>query len=115
MPEQPSTWAYILNLLQSAPAALQGAFMAFVVAILRLIYDGREHLWTRKIIEATLCGFLALASGGILDWLGLDSTAMLLPVSAIIGFIGVEGLRELAHKYTGYGTNRCEDDKADKQ
>lgn len=115
MPDQPTTWAYIVSLLQSAPLALQGAFMSFVVAILRLTYDGRENSWARKFIEATLCGFLALASGGLLDWMGLDSTAMLLPVSAIIGFIGVEGLRELARRYTGFESARRAEDKAKKK
>lgn len=85
--------------------------MAFIIAMLRLIYDGRENSWARKLIEATLCGFLALASGGVLDWMGLDGKSMLIPISAIIGFIGVEGLRELARKHAGFETSRRKGDK----
>lgn len=89
--------------------------MAFVIALLRIIYDGRENSWARKIIESTLCGFLALTSGGALDYFGLDSNAMLIPISAMIGFIGVEGLRGLARQYVGFEKNRRASDKSDKE
>lgn len=89
--------------------------MAFVIAFLRIMYDGRENSWCRKVIEATLCGFLALASGGTLDYFGLDSNAMLIPISAMIGFIGVEGLRGLARRHINFEQNRRESDKVDKE
>ena len=113
MPEQPTTWAAVVHFLQHIPIAMQGAFMAFVIALLRLIYDGRENSWARKLIEATLCGFLALASGGTLDYFGLDSNMMLIPISAIIGFIGVEGLRDLARKYTKFHDKTPEENDND--
>ncbi len=86
-------WADVLKGLQHAWPQISGATLAATVCYGRLIYDGvdRKNKW----IEGVLCGALSLAISSSLDVVGLPIS--LSPfVGGLVGFIGVEKLREIA-------------------
>lgn len=91
MPDRPDTW----NWLEQHWPTLYAGLLALIIAALRIIYGGGTL--RRMLIEAPLCGALALAASHGLPLLGI-------PVSAapffggIIGLLGVEGTRAAAKK-----------------
>lgn len=50
-----------LQLLSTIPEPWRAAMAGFFVAILRIMYDGQEPRLVRRLLEATLCGSIALA------------------------------------------------------
>jgi lambda family phage holin len=101
MPEKdPNNWAALFVLWESLPPAIQGAIMAAVIALLRVLYDDKETTRTRIGLEAALCGCLSLTCSSGLSWVGApDSVAV--AIGGGIGFIGVTKLRELAISWLG--------------
>lgn len=74
----------------------QGAIMAGIIAVIRLLYDGKEKP-LRIFLEALLCGALSLCASSLLsifDWHPSVSVA----VGGSIGFLGVTHLRFLLLK-----------------
>ncbi|ERN88542.1 endonuclease [Salmonella enterica subsp. enterica serovar Typhimurium str. CDC_2009K1288] len=66
--------------------------MAGLIAYGRLIYDGaRKNKW----LEGVLCGALSLCVTSALDVVGLPVSISPF-VGGIIGFVGVDKLREIA-------------------
>ena len=58
MPDKdPTNW---LALLQLIPESLQGAIMAFIVSMLRLMYDNKEPNWVRPHLRRFDLRFLSL-------------------------------------------------------
>lgn len=70
-----------------------GASMAGLIAYGRLIYDGatRKNKW----LEGVLCGALSLCITSTLDVVGLPVSISPF-VGGVIGFVGVDKLREIA-------------------
>lgn len=105
--KDPGLWSAFLAWLLEPSPTVQGFVMALLIAVLRLIYD-RKAKWTRVLLEAVLCGLLAIAGFSIallaITWLGLaDKFQPLLVhlavgVGGLIGFFGVEFVRGLAIK-----------------
>lgn len=95
MPNSPHTW---MDLLASIPAVVWGFFMAFIVAILRVVYDKEETTRMRICLEALLCGFLTLAAASVITWLELPES-LSVAVGGAVGFIGTVKLREVALRY----------------
>lgn len=95
MPGNTPQW---LSFLLDIPPTLQGAIMAFVISLLRVIYDEQESKWTRKLLESLICAGLTLAAGGAVRAMGLD-TAWVLFVGGLIGFMGADFVREKAKAY----------------
>lgn len=79
--------------------------MAMGVTILRVVYDGKAQKWTRTSLEATLAGLLTVASGSLLQWLGMPTEA-LLGVGGMIGWLGVNTLRNRLNGYLKSRTNQ---------
>lgn len=96
MPDKdPNIWAALLATLQSLHPSIQGAMMATVIALLRVIYDGQETSRTRMFLEAAICGCLSLSCSSALGWFGAPEHVAV-ALGGGIGFIGVTKLRDMA-------------------
>jgi lambda family phage holin len=94
MPDKdPNTWAAIW-LAVSTSIEAKGAAMASAIAVLRVLYDGKEARWTRIILESLICGGLSMSATSVIRWGGLPDD-MAVAVGGAIGFIGVTALRDL--------------------
>lgn len=89
--KNPEFWAAALTGLKNAWPQILGASMAGLIAYGRLIYDGatRKNKW----LEGVLCGALCITSA--LDVVGLPVSISPF-VGGVIGFVGVDKLREIA-------------------
>ncbi|WP_332763125.1 phage holin, lambda family [Pseudomonas koreensis] len=96
MPDRPDTWAWLAAWLEQNWHAIYSGLLAVIIAGLRVIYGGGTV--RRMVIEAPLCGALALSASYGLSLLGI-------PISAapyfggVIGLLGVEGTRAAAKKF----------------
>lgn len=81
----------------SKSTAWQGAIMASVIAMLRVLYEAKEIKPVQVILEAFICGALSLCATSIIDIIGLPQSAAV-TIGGAIGFIGVTALRELLLK-----------------
>ncbi|QCI78242.1 phage holin, lambda family [Salmonella enterica subsp. enterica serovar 1,4,[5],12:i:-] len=89
----PEFWAAVLTGLKNAWPQILGALMAGLIAYGRLIYDGA----TRKIngLRASCVALFPLCVTSALDVVGLPVSISPF-VGGIIGFVGVDKLREIA-------------------
>jgi lambda family phage holin len=95
MPKSPDTWAWLATWLEHHWPTLYAGLLALVIAALRIVYGGGSV--RRVLIEAPLCGALALATSHGLTLLGIPlSTAPFF--GGAIGLMGVEGTRAIAEK-----------------
>ena len=89
MPEKdPIFWKALFEF----PPAIQGAIMAFVISILRVIYDRQETSFVRVILEGLICGALSLTFGSLAGALGFSENLQL-AIGGAIGFMGVTQIR----------------------
>lgn len=88
----------LVDIITNIPVAIQGVVMAFIISILRVIYDRQETSRVRICLEAMICGCLTLASASIISWLGLPDE-LIIAAGGVIGFIGVMEIRQWAIKY----------------
>lgn len=96
MPERPDTWAWFAAWLEQHWPTLYAGILALIIAALRIIYGGGTV--RRMMIEAPLCGALALSASHGLALLGIPvSTAPFF--GGAIGLLGVEGTRAVARKF----------------
>ncbi|WP_090138313.1 phage holin, lambda family [Kosakonia oryziphila] len=89
----PEFWVTVVTGLKNGWPQIFGAGMAAVIAYGRLIYDGatRKNKW----LEGILCGALSLCITSALDVVGLPVSISPF-VGGVIGFVGVDKLREIA-------------------
>lgn len=79
------------------PPEIAGALMAMAIAIIRVIYDGKEDKPMRIVLESLICGGLSLtASSGIVA-MGLDMNWAIF-AGGSIGYFGSATVRALAIK-----------------
>lgn len=98
MPDQPSNWARVIEFITAYGLAFQGGLMAFIVAWLRITYDGEEKCWKAKLLDATLCALISAPVGFTLLELGM-STTFTIPVCSFIGLLGVDWIRGTVSNY----------------
>ncbi|WP_263263034.1 phage holin, lambda family [Pseudomonas sp. RIT-PI-S] len=96
MPDKPEDWAWLAAWLEQHWTALYAGTLAGVIAGLRVIYGGGT--WRRMILEALLCGAIALAGCSGLALLGIASSAAPF-FGGMIGLLGVEAIRALALRF----------------
>lgn len=101
MPEKdPNTWAALFAALEGIPPSVKGAIMAFIIAVLRVVYDRQETSNVRITLEGLICGGLSLSLSSALEWFGApDSVAI--AAGGFIGFIGVIKIRQLSLTWLG--------------
>jgi len=96
MPDKPETWAWFAAWLQENWPALYAGLLAFGIAGLRIIYGGGDL--RRVVLEAPLCGLLALGACHGLSLLGIPASTGPF-FGGVIGLLGVEGTRALAIRF----------------
>lgn len=84
--------ATLAKLLESIPEPFRAAILATVVALLRILYDGRVHRM-RRFLEAMLCGAIALGVAHLVEALGMTQGWATF-LGASIGLFGVDQVRE---------------------
>jgi lambda family phage holin len=95
MPDRHETWAWLAAWLEQHWPTIYAGLLALIIAGLRVIYGGGTL--RRMVIEAPLCGALALAVSHGLSLVGIPaSTAPFF--GGVIGLLGVEGTRAAAKK-----------------
>lgn len=88
-----NTTETIAKMLEALPEPVRAAMISFIVAMLRVVYDGKEPRWVRRILEATLCGTIALAVTHLTTALGFSSGWGVF-LGAAIGLFGADQVRE---------------------
>lgn len=96
MPDRPDTWAWLAAWLEQNWQAIYSGLLALVIASLRIIYGGGTV--RRMLIEAPLCGALALSASHGLSLLGIPISAAPF-FGGVIGLLGVEGTRAAAKRF----------------
>lgn len=96
MPEKsPDLWATALAWLGAFLPQLYAPGLSVTIAVLRVIYGGGSK--RQMVLEGALCGLVTLSLAPLLEWMGLPPK-MATFAGAVVGFIGVEKLREWAIK-----------------
>ena len=79
------------------PEPFRAAMLAGLVALLRIVYDGREPRWFRRVLEATLCGCIALGVAYLCEGLGLKQGWATF-LGAGVGLLGADKVREIGRR-----------------
>lgn len=82
----------MLQILESLPEPIRAAALAAFVAMLRILYDGREPRWVRRFLEAMLCGTIALGVAHLVEALGMTQGWATF-LGASIGLYGADQVR----------------------
>ncbi|WP_274803430.1 phage holin, lambda family [Salmonella enterica] len=93
----PEFWAAVLTGLKNAWPQILGALMAGLIAYLRRMSSRNNPARVAIVmgLEGVLCGALSLCVTSALDVVGLPVSISPF-VGGIIGFVGVDKLREIA-------------------
>lgn len=106
MPEKdPTFWQYLLAIPDPLKAMIAGTGVAF----LRVMYDDKEPRMVRRLLEAALCGVIALCVAALAEALGIDPGLATFAGGAI-GLIGADQVREWARKVGEQHIKRTADD-----
>jgi len=96
MLERPDAWDWLARWLEDNWPGLYAGLLAVVIAALRVIYGGGSL--RRMVVEAPLCGALALSASHGLSLIGVPiHTAPFF--GGVIGLLGVEGIRVAVMKF----------------
>lgn len=95
MPDRPESWAFLATWLEHNWPGLYSGLLAALIAALRVIYGGGKL--RQLVIEAPLCGALALSASHGLSLIGIPLTAAPF-FGGLIGLLGVEFVRAAATK-----------------
>lgn len=87
----------LAEIIAGAPEPFRAAFLAAAVALIRILYDGKEPRWARRMLEATLCGAIALAIAHLVESLGMSSGWATF-LGAAVGLFGADQVREWGRK-----------------
>ena len=89
-------------------AETMAPLLSFLLAFLRTIYTGEIFSWRRRLLESTICGLITLTTSYGIDAMEVHADWKY-AVAGAIGFLGVEYIRTLAHRFLA---KRLGDDKA---
>lgn len=94
MPEKnPDLWAAVISWLSANAPSLYALLLSIAIAALRVIYGGGTR--RQMLLEGALCGLATLAVVPLLRVTGLPES-MATFAGGLIGFMGVEKLRDIA-------------------
>ena len=96
MPHQ--TLHFMQAIWDATPEPVKAAILAVLVAMLRIMYDGKEPRWVRRLLEASLCGAIALGVAHLTESLGMPHGWGTF-LGAVVGLLGADYVRELGRKY----------------
>lgn len=96
MPEKdPNNW---MSLWMSLPEPARAALLSMGIAVLRILYDGREPRIVRRVLESLLCGAITFGASSGLHALGAAAGWGVF-VGGAVGLLGADKVRELARRY----------------
>lgn len=95
MPDRPETWAFLASWLENNWPGLYAGLLAALIAALRVVYGGGKL--RQLVIEAPLCGFVALSASHGLSLIGIPLSAAPF-FGGLIGLLGIEFVRAAAKK-----------------
>ena len=99
MPDKnPSFWASIWVALNCP--SWQGAIMATIISVLRVLYEGKETSKVRILLEALICGALSLSANSLIEWMDWPPK-LAIAAGGAIGFLGVTAIRGIAMRVIG--------------
>ena len=98
MPDRPESWAKFWEAMSNP--LLQGAIMAILISLLRVLYDAKETSKRRIIFEALICGGLSLSASSVIAWMEWPSN-LSVAAGGAIGFLGVTAIREMVTRFLG--------------
>lgn len=93
MPER-QMFEYLAALI---PEPFRAALLAALVSLLRILYDGKEPRWFRRLLEAALCGCIALGVAYLCEGLGLKAGWATF-LGAAVGLLGADQVREIGRR-----------------
>lgn len=96
---------FIQAVWSALPEPFKAAVLATLIAVLRILYDGREPRFIRRAMEACLCGAIAFGLATGLEAMKVPS-GMATFIGAAIGLLGADKVREFAQRYV---TKRMDD------
>lgn len=83
----------VILFFETLPEPVRAALLSAVVALARILYDGKEPRWVRRFLEATLCGLIALGIAHLVSALGM-SPGWATFIGASVGLFGADQVRE---------------------
>ena len=89
MQNDPEFMKFVGSMSEPSRAAL----LATVIALLRVVYDGKEPRWVRRFLESLLCGAIALGVAHLVQALGLSSGWATF-LGGAVGLFGADQVRE---------------------
>lgn len=97
MPEKnPDLWLSAIAWLQMNAPSLYAFGLSVTIAVLRVVYGGGTQ--RQMVLEGALCGLGTLTLVPLLELIGLPQS-MATFVGGLVGFIGVEKIREIAVRF----------------
>jgi lambda family phage holin len=87
----------LAEMLANIPEPFRASLLAAIVALMRILYDGKEPRWARRLLEAALCGAIALAIANLVQALGM-SAGWATFLGAAVGLFGADQVREWGRK-----------------
>ena len=96
--KDPGLWAVILGWLAEHQPVIYGVVLSMGTAALRVVYGGGKR--RQALLEAIMCGAIALTLMSGMDWMGVPASASGF-VGGMVGFLGVETVREYAQRFLG--------------
>jgi lambda family phage holin len=96
---------FIHTLWGVLPEPFKAAILATLIAVLRILYDGREPRFLRRAMEACLCGAIAFGLATGLEAIEVPS-GMATFIGAAIGLLGADKVREFAQQYVSARVDR---------
>lgn len=83
------------DFLKDISPTVMGVVLAVVISVLRVIYDKEETKPLRIMLEALLCGSLAVVAGSAINAMGMSQDWTLF-AGGVVGFIGSQTIRNFA-------------------
>jgi lambda family phage holin len=100
MDKDPGFLAAAWSAIDGLSDTVKGAAMAFFIAYLRILYDGKESRQVRVILESLICGGLSLCFATVIGYLNMPSD-IAIAAGGAIGFLGVNKLSAWIGKWIG--------------
>ena len=88
----------MLDFMRAITPECQSVMLAMFIAIVRIAYDKKVSSAKRIFLEAVLCGTLTYGINSGLTYFSWPDGVSIF-VGAMVGFLGVDLLREFARKY----------------
>lgn len=95
--KDPSTYTTLASLWGVLAEPVRAAIISAVIAFMRVMYDGKEPRMIRRVLEAALCGSIALGVASGIEAIGMPSGVGTF-MGAAIGLFGADQVRSWGRK-----------------